>query len=145
MIKKLILLGSFFLLSCTLFAQQKESVVIHVSDIRRDKGVIRLALFDKPEGFPSETEKAVRILYGDIKEGKAKIVIENLAPGTYSFALLHDENKNGKSDTNWIGMPKEGIAVSNNAKGSFGPPKYRDATFQLGKTGVEQTIKMIYL
>ncbi|MFN6946440.1 MAG: DUF2141 domain-containing protein, partial [Cytophagaceae bacterium] len=61
------------------------------------------------------------------------------------FALLHDENKNDKSDSNWIGMPKEGIAASNNAKGSFGPPKFKTAQFKLGKEQVVQNIKMIYL
>jgi uncharacterized protein (DUF2141 family) len=46
------------------------------------------------------------------------------------LAAFHDENDNGKLDTNWIGIPKEGLASSNNAKGRMGPPKWRDASFE---------------
>ena len=71
-------------------------------------------------------------------------MIDDLEEGTYAFVILHDENKNGKTDTNRIGMPKEGIAVSNNAKGSFGPPAYEDAKFKIGREEVVQHIKMNY-
>jgi uncharacterized protein (DUF2141 family) len=36
-------------------------------------------------------------------------------------------------DTNFIGIPKENFACSNNAKGTMGPPKYEDAKFDLNK------------
>ena len=34
-------------------------------------------------------------------------------------------------DTNFLGIPKEPIGISNNAKGFMGPPKYKDAKFEL--------------
>ena len=34
-------------------------------------------------------------------------------------------------DTNWVGMPKEGYGVSNDAKASFGPPEFDHARFSL--------------
>lgn len=74
-----------------------------------------------------------------------RIQIEEKEEGAYAFVILHDENKNGKADTNWIGLPKEGVAVSNNAKGSFGPPDYEDAKFKPGREEVIQHIKMNYL
>jgi len=40
---------------------------------------------------------------------------------------VHDENSNGKMDTNFIGMPREGVGASNNAKGHMGPLKFRAA------------------
>ena len=36
-------------------------------------------------------------------------------------------------DTNFLGIPKEPIACSNNAKGSFGPPKFKDAKFAIAE------------
>ena len=34
---------------------------------------------------------------------------------------------------NFMGIPKEDIACSNNAKGFMGPPKYEDAKFTITK------------
>mgnify|MGYP005997300017 FL=1 len=36
-------------------------------------------------------------------------------------------------DTNFLGIPKEPIGMSNNAKGFMGPPKYKDAKFNVTK------------
>jgi uncharacterized protein (DUF2141 family) len=42
-------------------------------------------------------------------------------------------------------MPKEGIGVSNNAKGNFGPPKYDDAKFNFNKPEQTISISLSYL
>ncbi|MNT83012.1 hypothetical protein D3C72_2228260 [compost metagenome] len=55
--------------------------------------------------------------------------------------VYHDENNNGKLDKNFIGMPKEPVACSNNAKGFMGPPKYEDAKFII-TADTKMTIKM---
>ena len=54
-------------------------------------------------------------------------VFDNVEPGEYALTVLHDENGNGKLDTNLLGMPKEGYGVSNNAFRRFGPPRFREA------------------
>jgi len=41
--------------------------------------------------------------------------------GKYAVSVFHDENSNGKLDTNFLGIPREGVGASNNAKGHFGP------------------------
>jgi hypothetical protein len=43
-----------------------------------------------------------------------------------SMSSLHFrcENSNGKLDTNFVGIPREGVGASNDAKGHFGPPKF---------------------
>lgn len=59
--------------------------------------------------------------------------------------VVHDENSNNILDTNWVGMPKEGIGMSNNAKGRMGPPKYLDASFTVTAAGAVQAIDIVYL
>jgi uncharacterized protein (DUF2141 family) len=55
-----------------------------------------------------------------------------LKPGKYAFKYFHDENNNNKKmDTNVIGIPKEGYGFSNNAKGRFGPPDFKDTIFEI--------------
>lgn len=65
-----------------------------------------------------------------------------LPPGAYAITVFHDTNGNGELDTNFIGMPKEPIAMSNNAKAKFGPPKYEDAVFDVVLEPVIQRVKI---
>ena len=48
-------------------------------------------------------------------------------------------------DTNFLGMPKEGVGASNDAKGFMGPPKYQDAKFRLTTDAQKIVIPMHYL
>jgi uncharacterized protein (DUF2141 family) len=55
--------------------------------------------------------------------------------------LFHDANENGELDTNFLGLPKEAYAFSNNAKVTFGPPKFEKAMFEF-KEDLTITIAM---
>jgi uncharacterized protein (DUF2141 family) len=44
---------------------------------------------------------------------------------------MHDRNGNGELDTNFVGIPKEPWAFSNNASGVLGPAKWQQAKFEL--------------
>jgi len=63
--------------------------------------------------------------------------------GTYAVTVYHDVNDNQKLDTNWIGIPKEPVAISNNAKGRLGPPKWKDASFELREATQELTVNLV--
>jgi uncharacterized protein (DUF2141 family) len=65
--------------------------------------------------------------------------------GTYAISAFHDENNDKKVNSNFIGIPKEGIGVSNNAKGSFGPPKFDDAKFEFTQSDQSVGISLNYL
>ena len=58
---------------------------------------------------------------------------------------MHDENGNGKMDSNFLGIPLEGYATSNNVPHSMiGPPRYKDAEFEIRETPAIVQIKMLY-
>lgn len=61
--------------------------------------------------------------------GNTTLTFEGLAPGDYAVQLYHDENDNGTMDSNMFGIPSEGYAFSNRARGSFGPPKFEQMKF----------------
>jgi uncharacterized protein (DUF2141 family) len=110
------------LISDTLFSQYK--LEIEVTGIKNNKGKIMLQLMDSGEKTVSEK-------MSDIKDQKCLILIENLKPGKYAVRYFHDENLNGKMDTNFMGIPTEGYGFSNNAKGSFGPPPFEKWLFEV--------------
>jgi uncharacterized protein (DUF2141 family) len=51
--------------------------------------------------------------------------------GAYAISLFIDVNGNQEFDTNFLGLPKEQYGFSNNAMGTFGPPKFEPASFIL--------------
>jgi uncharacterized protein (DUF2141 family) len=51
---------------------------------------------------------------------------------------------NGKLDTNFLGIPKEGYGFSNGAKGLLGPPSFSDASFQYDGETMDLTISLHY-
>jgi uncharacterized protein (DUF2141 family) len=68
-----------------------------------------------------------------------------VAPGTYAVSVFHDENSNGKLDTNFMGIPREGVGASNDAKGHLGPPKFDAASFHFLGGRLELKISVNYL
>jgi uncharacterized protein (DUF2141 family) len=119
-------------------------LTIEVTNLRSSQGVVRLAIFSDERGFPDEAKLATQLLEAKINNKKASVIVENLKPGTYAIALLHDENGNGKMDTNLVGLPKEGYGASRDAKGFMGPPKFEDASFELKEGSTKLSIKMQY-
>jgi hypothetical protein len=50
-----------------------------------------------------------------------------------------------KVDQGFLGIPKEGIAFSNDARATLGPPKWSSARFATNGGTTEQRIKMRYM
>ena len=78
-----------------------------------------------------------------IKNNTKNIIFKNIPKGIYAISLYEDKNMNSKLDTNFFGIPNEGIGISNDAPSTFGPPLWSDAKFLLDKN-ITQTIKMRY-
>jgi uncharacterized protein (DUF2141 family) len=121
--------------------------VIHVeiSSLRNDKGQVLCALFSSAEAFPKKADRAAARITAKIVERKAVCDFTGVAPGTYAVSVVHDENSNGKLDTNFIGMPREGVGASNDAKGHMGPPKFGAASFQYHGGRLDLKIRVNYL
>ena len=107
------------------------AIKITVTGLRSDKGKLYLSLYNSEKGYPKEPSAAYRLAFSDIHGGRSTLLLAGIPQGTYAIACYHDENDNGKLDANFLGIPKEGTGASNDARGSLGPPKFRDAKFQL--------------
>lgn len=79
-----------------------------------------------------------------IQEAQARCDFQDIPPGTYAIAVIHDENMNGKLDSSWLGIPKEGYGFSNNAKGVVGAPLFSAASFPYDGQNVDLTISLHY-
>ena len=63
--------------------------------------------------------------------GDVVVVIEGVPEGTYAVQAHHDINGNGRIDTTFLGVPREGIGFSRDAAFRFGPPSFADAAVSI--------------
>jgi uncharacterized protein (DUF2141 family) len=118
-------------------------LVVVVDGVRNDKGDVEATLYASAVEWPDG--KAAADLRADAKHGEVVFTFRDLAPGTYAITAFHDENRNGKLDTNVFGFPLEGFAFSNDVHPFLASPSFKAAAFPVG-TGVETiTIHMQYL
>jgi uncharacterized protein (DUF2141 family) len=104
---------------------------IEVDGIRNDEGVVQLALFRTADGYPRRSERAARTASIAASVAGVHVTFEDLPPGSWALAVLHDENANGRLDTNLVGVPLEGIGASREATRRLGEPRFDDARFEL--------------
>ncbi|MCS7019265.1 MAG: DUF2141 domain-containing protein [Cytophagales bacterium] len=128
----------------TSLAAQSGKIIIEVNELRNTSGKVLAALYKDEKAFMKDEKQAVATAQGIISGDRTARITFQVPYGEYAFALLHDENNNGKMDTNLLGIPKEGYAASNNAKNAMGAPRYVDAKFTLDKAEIRQQIQMIY-
>lgn len=75
-------------------------------------------------------------------KGEPVVLTLELPRGEYALSVIHDQDGDGKLKTYSMGMPAEPVVMSNNAPGNFGPPRYKDAKFQLADEVVVQRLDM---
>jgi MipA family protein len=72
----------------------------------------------------------------------ANYIIQNIPSGSIAVIAFYDVNKNGKLDKNFMGIPKEPVALSNNYTPK-GPPSFKKALLHL-KKGDRKTITLSF-
>ena len=117
---------------------------IDVQGVSNAKGNLGVLLFNQKDGFPSDHTKAFRQTTVAARKGNNTIVFDHVPPGTYAVAIMHDENKNLRIDTNWLGIPNEGYGFSGNKIGLMGPPTFSDAAVKIEESSGVSVIKMRY-
>lgn len=105
------------------------TVTANMSGFKSDKGQVIIGLYKNPDNFPQKIERAPQRGTAKIKGGKSTFAFKNVPPGVWAIAVFHDENGNGKFDTNFLGIPKEGWGTSRNARPAVGAPDFEDAKF----------------
>ena len=138
MVKTLSILTTFCIASSALATTLK----LEVSGFASTAGVGRVSIFKGKDGFPSDVSKAVSLQVLKIEGDRAYLVLPNVEPGTYALAAFHDEDNNGKLNTGLFGMPKEAYGFSNDARGSFGPPSFEDASFVVSGEETDQRVRI---
>ena len=116
---------------------------VELTGLAEAEGNLYIAVYDSDDTWlGDETVLEHQVVIAEAREGDLVSAELQLPPGEYALSIFYDSNNNGELDTNFIGIPKEPVALSNNARPKFGPPKYKDAVFTLGSEAVVQRISM---
>jgi len=115
---------------------------IELDNVRNSKGLVHAEVCPRDaflrENCPFAGQAQAQL-------GTVFITIPDVPPGRYAVQGYHDENRNQKVDRNFLGIPKEGVAFSNDARIVFGPPKFSEAAFDHGSAAQTIRMRMRYL
>ena len=129
MMRNLIMAIIVMLFAIPVFAQTG-TVVVDISGIENNTGVVRIGLYNSESTFPTFGEH-FKGAEPRANELGVSFTFEDIPAGTYAIAVWHDENENKEMDKNLFGAPRENYGFSRNIYGSFGPPDFEEVSFEL--------------
>ena len=111
---------------------------VRVEGVEDTSGTFHVAVFDA-DGWAENEAVAGSIVA--VEEG-TELTISGLAPGAYGIKLYQDVDDNGELNLGMWGIPSEPYGFSNDASARMGPPRFRQARFELTDAGAVQTITL---
>jgi len=123
-------LACAFVLSGLCVHAQAAELTVNIDGIRAQTGIVKVAVVDSAEGWDGKAGPVAADAIAPSGE-RATLRFADLPPGRYAVMITHDENGNGKLDTNVIGMPIEGYGFSNNPA-VMRKPTFDEARFDIG-------------
>lgn len=113
-----------------------DQLIIDVVGIDHFGGTMMVAVFDSASAWKNG-KNPISVGKDSVSGPSVRLLFPNLAPGTYAVKLYHDEDNNGKLDSNMLGIPSESYGFSNNPRG-LGEPDFEEARFIVdGDTNIE--------
>lgn len=117
----------------------KGTLTINFIGLKNNDGNVKVALANSAQNYKDHKNPFIGKTV-PIKNNKAVIVLEDVPFGEYAVKAFHDEDANDKLNTNFFGMPIEDYGFSNDARGTFGPPSWKDAKFIFDEDKLSLTV-----
>ena len=118
-------------------------IVVTITGLKSNEGGVYVGLYATPSKFLNGAQvdvmKKVRASTGPIT-----VAFDNLPAGTYAVGAYHDENNNNHLDTNLLGLPTEGYALSNGVRAVTSKPTFQQASFTVGNDGAAVSLQIRY-
>jgi uncharacterized protein (DUF2141 family) len=106
-------------------------IIVTVDGLHSAQGNVFIGLYATPSKFLNGNQCDAMLR---VKASTAPITVafDNLRPGVYAVGAYHDENGNDHLDTNFLGLPVEGYALSNGVRAILSKPEFHEAAFTVG-------------
>ena len=120
-------------------AVRAADLTVTITDIRAAKGTLMVAVTNSDAAWNNQAKpvegRKIAVT------GKEVVLHFTLPAGSYAVQVIHDENDNGKLDTNFLGIPSEGYGFSNNPT-ALRRANYDEARFELGEAPMAIVIRL---
>jgi uncharacterized protein (DUF2141 family) len=113
---------------------------VRVSDVRSDKGFVRVTVCDEAQ-FLKNCPIGASV---PAEPGTVLLTLRGVPPGRYAVQAFHDEDGDGKLATSWFGIPRDGIGFSNDAMPRLMKPHFGKAAFEHGDAGQRVPVRLRY-
>ena len=121
---------------------QANDIDFKISGVKNNKGKVYIQLFKGGDNYKNGVADSSSVMQA--KKGEISVSFNQKEPGVYAIRYFHDENNNGKLETNLFGMPVEGYGYSNNAKPNFGPVEFEQIKFNVSEKPTANKSHVIY-
>jgi uncharacterized protein (DUF2141 family) len=118
------------------------TLTVEISGIEVATGILSAKVAANVDQHDNESKPVAGRRIHVSEKGTVTIHFSDLAPGKYAVSVMHDENGNGKLDSNILGIPKEGYGFSNNPR-VMRKPTFDEASIELGAS--DQSIRIVLL
>ena len=106
-------------------------ILVHVGHVSPKGGIISAALFDRADYHDNQHPLASRNV--PARFPGTTFTFGNVKPGFYAIKMFQDINRNGKFDTDLLGLPLEPYGFSNNARPFLSEPGFDSTRFRVGR------------
>ena len=130
------------------FSQKKTgktrvSLKLVIKNIVANAGPVIVGVYGTDNKFPNPDDQ-LKVYKFKVKRSELVATIRNLKFGIYAIAIYQDVNRNGKIDKDFIGIPTEPYAFSNNYHPTIKAPDFNDCKFEYNASNNTITIAMIH-
>ena len=115
-------------------AAENSSVTVVVSSLVSTTAAVRLYFYNTREGF---LKSGKWVFSKSVKpQGKSEFTLPvDLPKGEWAVAITQDLNNNDKIDKNFLGIPTEPYAFSNNVRPTIAAPGFDECKFTVDEPG----------
>lgn len=112
-----------------------------VVDNAAPAGTVRAMVFADADSFAAQ-DRPVAAFAVTPRDGRVRVTIADLPPGSYAVAAYQDMNGNQHLDRNWLGVPGEPTAFSRDARPGLGPVGFDEAVVEVPPGGLATTLRL---
>jgi len=117
-------------------------MIVEFDHLKANNGIVEVSLYNNDRNFleagGSSFKKRQKVV-----NGKVKVVFDNIPYGDYAAVSYHDINENSEIDRNFVGIPKEPVAVSRLTEKRYAKPRFKEAKIDFNQP--EMLIKMVFV
>lgn len=118
----------------------KGAIVVDVSGVRSDKGMIRVSVCPRAQFLGN----CPWFASAPAQPGMVSVTVSDVPAGRYAVQAFHDADGDSKLARYWFGLPREGIGFSNDAMAHITYPRFKVAAFDHGEAAQHVPVTVRY-